>query len=129
MVLLGRGLFDHHSVIMLRGSMHHFLVGLGITEVFGVLGQKMGGIGSGLAFALSLGIAGMFVLLGYLARKVQLWAFVVGMILYALDAFLFVSSSDFFSVAFHALALCFLFAGVAAARKWSELKPIGAPLG
>jgi len=123
------GLSLLNSLIMVSGSDWHFLVGLGITEVFDVVGRRLGGPGSAVALVFGIGIAGTFAMFGYFASTMRLWAFVAGMILYALDGILLFSFSDYFSVAFHGLALYYLFLGMVATRKWSLLKPANAPLG
>jgi len=123
------GLSALNSVIVLAGSDRHFLVGLGITEILDVVGRRLGGAGSAVAMVFGLAIAAVFGVFGYFACKTRLWAFVVGMVLYALDGLLLMSFADYFSVAFHALVLYFLFSGAVATRKWSALKPANAPLG
>lgn len=123
------GLSIINSVIMANGSNTHFVVGLGITEVFDAAGRGLHGPGQMVALGFSLAIAGVFVLFGYFANKMQQWSFLAGMLLYALDALLLMSVSDFLSVGFHALVLFFLFKGLTASRNFAALKPANAPLG
>jgi hypothetical protein len=126
------GLSILNSVTMMLGSTSHFVVGLGATEVFDVMGRSAGGVGRGVALAFSVGISGLFILFGVFARKLQMWGFVVGMALYALDALLLLKFSDYLSVGFHGLALYFIFTGFTAAKKRSAVsavKPANAPLG
>jgi hypothetical protein len=65
---------------------------------------------------LSALVAGAFVALGYFARKFNLTAFVVGMILYAVDALLFVVVGDWIGVGFHAFVLFMLWGGLSVLR-------------
>lgn len=123
------GLSVVNSLIVLNGSNTHFVVGLGITEVFDAAGRSLHGPGQTVALVLSIGIAGVFALFGFLANKMMQWSFMVGMLLYVLDALLLFSFSDFLSVGFHALVLYFLFKGFAAARNFAALRPANAPLG
>lgn len=123
------GLSVINSLIMANGSNTHFVVGLGIAEVFDAAGRGLHGSGQAVALGLSLAIAGVFVLFGYFANKMQQWSFIVGMALYALDALLLLSVSDMLSVGFHALVLFFLFKGYTAARTFTSLRPANAPLG
>jgi hypothetical protein len=56
----------------------------------------------------------MFAALGLFSRKLMAWAFVTGIILYILDALLFIWVKDWLSFGFHIIALYFLVLGVAA---------------
>lgn len=118
-----------NSFIVLNGSNTHFLVGLGVTEMFDVAGRSLHGTGQSVALALSLGVAGIFGVFGYFASKMQQWSFLAGMVLYGLDAVLLLSFRDFPSAGFHAFALYFLFRGYAASRNYASIKPANAPLG
>jgi hypothetical protein len=123
------GLSVINSQIVLGGSTSHFVVGLGITEIFDFAGKGLRGPGEGVALFFSIGIAVVFAVFGYFANKLQQWSFLVGMIPYALDGLLLLSFSDFLSVGFHALVLCFLFKGFSAASNYATLRPANASLG
>ena len=123
------GLSVVNSLIMLNGSNTHFVVGLGVTEMFDVAGRSLHGAGQSMALVMSVAIAGIFGIFGYFASKMQQWSFVIGMVLYGLDAALLLSFRDIPSAGFHALALYFLFRGYAAARIGTSIKPANAPLG
>jgi len=62
-------------------------------------------------------VAAGFVLFGYFASKAQRWAFLVGMALYAMDAFLLLGVKDFLSVGFHAYALWAISKGLTASKQ------------
>jgi hypothetical protein len=123
------GLSVINSLIVLNGSNTHFVVGLGVTELFDVAGRSLHGPGHTVALVLSIAIAGVFALFGYFANKMPQWSFLAGMLLYVLDALLLFSFSDFLSVGFHALVLYFLLRGFSAARNFAALKPANAPFG
>jgi hypothetical protein len=56
-------------------------------------------------------IAGVFAIFGYFGGQGQKWAFLVGMILYAVDAGLCVLVGIILSAAFHAWALFRMYGG------------------
>lgn len=123
------GLSIINSVLILSGSNTRFAVGLGVTTILDAMGREVGGAGSGVTMAISLLIAGLFAVFGVFASKMQVWSFAVGMFLYVLDGLLLFRFEDFLSVAFHGLALYFLFRGLVAARSALALKPANAPMG
>src|SRR5579859_5688387 len=100
-----------NSIISMTGGSWHFIIGMGITRVVDGIGSVIGSSGTVVAFVLNLFIAGIVVLFGVFARKGQKWAFLVGMVLYALDGVLLLFAADFFSAAFHAYALFSIFRG------------------
>lgn len=110
------GLSLINSLIVLAGSEWNFLIGLGLTQVIDAIAKILstgisgtaGLIITALAFILDLGVAGLFVLFGWLAKKHYAWPFIVGMILYALDGVIFVLVQSWPSVGFHAFALFYL---------------------
>ena len=75
-----------------------------------------------ISFVFTLLMAGLLVIFGVLARKFFHWAFIVGMIVYALDGLLLLVAQDYLGVAFHAFVLFLLSKGVSASKKLSELK-------
>jgi len=103
-----------NSVLYLTDAHLHFLVGLSIATLFDVLGRTGGGVAAVVSTGLSLLAAGLFVMLGVFARKHHLWAFVMGMIFYAMDAILSLVFVDLLSLAFHGYALFRIFSGIQA---------------
>lgn len=65
----------------------------------------------------NFGIAAVFALFGYFARKGNDRAFVIGMFLYILDAMITIAFRDLFAFSFHLVALFFIFKGLLASRK------------
>jgi hypothetical protein len=59
---------------------------------------------------------------GVFANKLHTWAFLVGMILYALDGLIFLLVGDWLSVGFHVFALFCIFGGFSATRRLKALQ-------
>ncbi len=124
------GLSVINSIIQVFGGSLTFVVGLGIA-------QFVDGFASGAASSfpdsalmlklvglfMSVLISGVFVIFGVFASKGRRWAFITGMILYALDAILVVVFGDIFGFVFHLLFLWLLFNGLRALGKLSKLVP------
>jgi hypothetical protein len=106
-----------NSVMSLSGSSFGFALGLGITQIFDAIASNAGGAGKGIAFGLDVAAAGMFVLFGVFAHKAHTWAFLVGILLFAMDALLALIGQAWMSLALHALALFYLFRGMQACRE------------
>lgn len=116
------GLSLLNSIIMLFGANLDFAIGLAITQV--VEGAAMGFSdhlsGSALAVLkilevlLNLGIVAMFSAFGWLVRRDHAWAFIVGMVIYAVDTLIFVLARFWLGVALHVFVLFVLFQGLQA---------------
>lgn len=126
------GLSIVNSIIGLAGGGVHFIVGLGITQVVDALAHQAGSSGIVLDLFINGFVAGIFVIFWHFARKGQSWAFMVGMLLYALDGLLLLSFKDIFSVAFHAYALFRIYNGMRAVPQLQKIEeaslPVGAPI-
>ena len=72
------------------------------------------------ALAINLLIAGALAMFGLLARRGSDIAFVVGIFLYVIDAFLMIGMKDFFGLGVHLLGLFFLVKGLLASRHIRE---------
>ena len=98
-----------NSISAFTGSDWRFILGLGITQIIDALGQDIEGSGKFIALVLDLVAAGVLVLFGVFGGKGHLWAFIVGMVLFALDGVIFLLAQDWIGVAFHAFVLyCFV---------------------
>jgi hypothetical protein len=119
------GLSLVNSIILFTGSEWGFIVGLGITRIIDVVGlviaEEVGIVGKILALFFDVIAAGIFVLFGVFSRKGYKWAFVVGMILYAMDGLIFLLVKDFLSIGFHVFALFCIYGGFKASRKLNEM--------
>jgi hypothetical protein len=102
------GLSLVNVAILLFGAGWSFIIGLGITEV------ALAFLSTPVALVVSAGVLSLFVFFGVLARRGLAWAFIIGMILYALDGVLFVLIEDWLSIGFHLFALWGLFGGLRA---------------
>ncbi len=119
------GLSVVNSVTQLFGSSHSFVIGLGATQVIDAIarGATEGadaapvGFVRGIAFVLDALAAGLFALFGWQAARRRHWAFMVGMVLYALDGAIFLLVQDWLSLGFHAFALFGIWSGYACVRK------------
>jgi hypothetical protein len=114
------GLSVANTALYLLGQSVFMVMGLASSAIasglFQGIGNGLGG-GKGSVLGVVMGLfgailmAGIFVGLGWAARKRMGWAFIVGMVLYALDALIWLAFRDYMSVLFHGLALVFIFQG------------------
>jgi len=116
------GLSLINSISMLSGSTWGFIIGLGITQAFHRFAGGFGNSGLLVALVLDLLAAGLFVLFGSLANKRHAWAFIVGMVLYALDGLVFIADRDWLSVGFHVFVLFCILAGFSANQRLKALQ-------
>lgn len=105
-----------NSIAAATGSDWRFIVGLGATQIFDAFGAGFGGAGKAVTLALDLLAVGLLVLFGIFGYKRHLWAFIVGMGLFALDTLVFLLVKDWLGVAFHVFVLFCLFRGFTACR-------------
>jgi hypothetical protein len=117
------GLSLVNSIIAATGKQWGFVVGLGTTQLVDAIAKSMGkGAGVSLiGLAFDILVLAVVCLFGVLCRRGFVWAFVLGMILYALDALIFLGVGDWFGLVFHGLVLFFLFGGLSALRKLKAL--------
>lgn len=115
------GLSLINSIISLAGGGTRFIIGLGITQIVDAVahGAKMG---SGVPLVIDVIAAGIFIPFGLQARKRRNWAFLIGMILYALDGLLFVLVKDILGIGFHLFALYFIYKGMKANEQFAALE-------
>lgn len=99
-----------------------FILGLGITQVVDALARETGSSGGVIPLLVNAVVIGVFVFFGVKANAKATWAFLVGMILYLLDGALLFLFDDWKGIAFHALALFFLFKGFSALRELKKLE-------
>ena len=100
-----------NTLIAMSGNGTRFIFGLGITRFTDEIGAHGGNGGSAAALVVTVIIAGVFAIFGYFGGQGQKWAFLVGMILYGLDAGLCLLGGIILSAAFHAWALFRMFHG------------------
>lgn len=105
-----------NTLSALSGSDWRFIIGTGLTEIFNAIGSQLGSGGKIVALALDLLLLGTFVTLGIFAGKRYLWAFVLGMLIYAGDGLIFLLVKDWVGVGFHVFVVFCMFTGFQAAR-------------
>lgn len=114
------------SLLSLMGSNVAFFLSLGSTQfIDGVavaLAEELGQGARVVGIILDLLIAGVFVLLGWFALKRHMWSFVVGMVLFAVDAIILLYFQVWISLVFHALVIFWIFRGYQAARRLAALE-------
>ena len=114
------------SLIAFFGGGIRFLLSLGSTQVIDgiaeALSAEVGGAAKVVALVLDLIVTGVFVLFGYLSGRKQLWAYMVGMVLFLLDGLLSLVFQDWIGVAAHGFVLFWLFRGYQAGRELLSLE-------
>jgi len=106
-----------NSVAAFAGSSWRFIIGLGVTQIIDEFGGQLGAAGKGVSLGLDLLAAGVLVLFGIFGHKGHLWAFIVGMVLFALDGGIFLLKQKWLDVGFHAFILFCLFRGFMGCRE------------
>jgi hypothetical protein len=118
------GLSLANSVVALLGANFVLIFGLGFTQIVDAI---VAGVAqerpelTQLVVLVGLGVtivsSGFFALLGWYANQKRQWAFILGLVLYALDAGLALLFGAYLSLAFHAWVLLALFQGLKALGK------------
>lgn len=126
------GLSLVNALIGALGMNWGFALGLAVAGFFDAIGEDIGGegaVGNWLGFALQLIPIGATAALGYFAGlKRQRWAFVVGMIGFALDGLLYLLAVEIVGIVIHGYALFAMFKGFRACGERAEyLKGKGLP--
>ena len=119
------GLSIINSLIAFFNGTVSFIVGLGITQAVDAVTMEAsdGNITLRLiGLSISILIACGYLIFGRFAAKMQTWAFVTGIIFYALDTVLCLIFQDWFSAAFHAWVLYNLFRGLQACRSLKQVE-------
>jgi hypothetical protein len=104
------GLSLVNIVMAQSGSETSFVMGLGITAVSDAIFEAQKAIG----FVVDAVVLGFFFFLGLQAMRGKLWAFYLGITVYAFDALIYLFVQDWMPVAFHALAIFFISKGAVA---------------
>ena len=124
------GLSLINSIIFLADGDIQFIFGLAITQYVDAImkliseGSANVSLLSGLGFVINLIIAGMVAGMGVFAIRGMAWIFLVGMVLYAIDGFLFLIAASWLGVLFHAWVFFAFFKGF---RACNQLKALDKP--
>lgn len=114
------------SILWHVGSGIGFIFGLGITQLIDAIAIEASEdvatpVIKVIALVLDVMVAGIFAAFGVFAKKKQQWAFIVGMVLYTLDALIFLMIRDLLSLGVHAFALFCIFKGFKACRELTRM--------
>jgi phosphate starvation-inducible membrane PsiE len=115
-----------NCLIYYAGSNITFLVGLGTTQLITAYAKLIDSSLMPLAVVLTILTAGAFAALGAFARKQNTWAFITGLVIYALDCLIFIWVKDWLSVGFHVFALWMIFIGTTACLRLNKAKQTAA---
>lgn len=105
------GLSVINSIIIMSEGEFNFIFGLGITQVIDVIIQQADMLLKVIGYGINLFAIAAFAVFGYFARQRYKWAFIVGLVLYALDGLLFLFIQDWLGVGFHVFAAIMIFSG------------------
>lgn len=123
------GLSLINSIVILADGRWGFLAGLGITQIISGLALGMSedlGVGvKVVAFGMNLIVVLICVGFGLFAQKGHTWAFIVGMVLYALDGLIFLWVQEWFALGFHVFVLYSMYRGLSANLSLAKLKAEG----
>ncbi|MFG6488524.1 hypothetical protein ACG04R_17690 [Roseateles sp. BYS78W] len=111
------GLSLVNAAMFISGSETNFVLGLAMTT----LASAFYAAKPALAIAGIAITVGFYFFMGLHAQRGKLWAFFVGLAVYAVDTAIYVMFEDWMSVGFHALALFFIFRGVMRVRELARL--------
>jgi hypothetical protein len=120
------GLSLVNTVLIHSGSETSFVVGLGFTMMADVIFKSVKAVAFGIDAVAIL----FFFLMGRFALRGHVWAFVVGGVLYTLDACIYLYFKEFMPLGFHALALFYIGRGAFTLRsslKAAEVLAFSAP--
>lgn len=88
----------------------NFMLGLGITQFADAIAIEFDNtIVKSIALIFNLSIAFLFFYLGKKANERKKWAFIVGMIILALDSLIFFFIEDYFGLGFHIFAIVMIY--------------------
>ena len=113
------GLSLVNAVMFHSGSEVNFVIGLAMTTLASVAFAK----NLPIAIALAGLTVGFYFLVGLYAQRRVLWAFYLGLAVYAVDALIYVMFQDWMSVGFHVLAGFFIFKGLQRTRELAKAPP------
>jgi hypothetical protein len=105
-----------NTAILLSGKQWAFIIGLGFTQLVDAVLGTFGPVGMAVALCIDACVFGVFIVMGVFARRLHMWAFIVGLVLYGADGLIFLLVGDIPSIAFHAFVVFNLWTGVKALR-------------
>lgn len=116
------GLSLINSLISTFGGHVSFIVGLGITQLIDGTVKDFGSNGLVIVWVANLLIAGFFCGVAHFGGKNITWITIVGLVLYVLDALIFLLVQDWWSIGFHAYATYAIWRGLSAGLELKKLQ-------
>lgn len=113
------GLSLVNAVMFFSGSDTNFVIGLAMTTIASVAFKAMPAVAAVL-IALTVGF---YFAMGHYAQRRKLWAFYLGLAVYAVDALIYAAVQDWMSAGFHVLAGYFIFKGVGQIKRGPAVAP------
>jgi hypothetical protein len=114
------------SIIGLLGGGWRFFLSLGTTQIIDAIAyaaaDDLGNATKVIAMVIDIFITAMFAAFGVLANKRQLWAYMLGMVVFLLDGVVSVLIVDWLGVIVHGVVLFFMFRGYQAGRELVALE-------
>jgi len=110
-----------NSALLFFNAKLHFIVGLGVTQIFDGAGKALGTAGSAVGLVVSLCASAIFLLFWKFAREGKQWAFLTGMVLYGLDGLIFLGFGLILDFGFHIFALYCMYKGLSALNALNQL--------
>ena len=118
------GLSVINSLLFYMGANMNFILGLGMTQLVDGLAAGLSNGANFIALIPDLMIAGFFFYIGYRSKKIDKWAFVTGIILYTLDALIYLFFSEWFAFGFHVFALVMIIRGFIKVFEYNKINKL-----
>jgi hypothetical protein len=114
------------SIISLLGGGWRFFLTLAITQIVDGLAvlasENLGEATKVIALVIDIFVTAVFAAVAYFAGKKQFWAYLVGMILFGLDALLSIVIFDWIGIIVHGIVLVLMIRGYLAGRELVALE-------
>ena len=114
------------SLIAFGGGGWRFLISLGTTQIIDALAEglaaELGGAAKVVALVLDLIVTGTFVVFGVLAGKKLLWAYGLGLVVFALDGLVTLVIQDWIGLIAHVVVIVLMVPGFLAGRELVDLE-------
>ncbi|MFD0989910.1 hypothetical protein ACFQ1R_07370 [Mariniflexile jejuense] len=105
------GLSVINTLILYFGGQVSFIFGLGITQLFEGIYIGIFGDLNLLGVIISILISGIFAIIWHFSKNLSKTAFIIGMIIYGIDALILLAFQDWLSSGVHLYALFMIFKG------------------
>ncbi len=121
-----------NSLLIMFGAEMTFVIGLGATQVVDAIvaatrqeaAASAATVLSVIGLAINLCIIGVVMVIWWAAGRGSAAAYLVGMVLYALDGLIFLLAQDWIGVGFHVFFLAMLWGGYRFMREWARAESI-----